>query len=721
MSFAPFPDHLISLKNDRVSTEDANRQQRTAVELLSRLERQPGVVLADEVGMGKTFVALAVAVAVVLSGRRRGPVVVMVPPSLKTKWPKDWTVFREKCMSPAAAASVRSGQAHSGVEFLRLLDDPPERQSHLIFLTHGALDRALSDGWIKLALIKRAFRGRSTLAEQRRNFGRFAGRLLNLRYIEDVAPDLLGDLIERPYENWLRTIHRVDSRLRQLVTDDPVPLHLQRVLDGMGSVELEELVEALRDLPLRESSGIDARLKDARSVVNDVTRRLWDIALRRVDFTSPLLILDEAHHLKNPATRLASLFADEEAARDSKFFDQAGLLGGKFERMLFLTATPFQLGHGELLRVLERFGGIAWQSDSAPAITRPEFASRLTELGDVLDNAQASALRLDHAWGRLAQANLVGPDGMSHTSDEWWSSLEPDQADVTVSQVIEQIEATRVAMARAETALAPWVLRHLKSETLPNAPAIPRRSVLPGAAIADLKSTLHGLPIDAKVLLPFMLAGRAQVLFASSTKGRALFAEGLASSFEAYLDTRHGEGTRDEDEPVLATETRQEVEWYLDHLDAALRRDTTSRAGHPKLRATAVRAVDLWRRGEKVLVFCHYRATGRALRQHITTLLEEEIVRLGQARLPGLDRADVLDRLEAVGKRFFDSDSPLRREVTEALEESRRSFRRGPFPRQGSHHRRRQALPSHTVVPCQVLRAQPRWQSQGVRRGVGRA
>jgi len=78
--------------------------------------------------------------------------------------------------------------------------------------------------------------------------------------------------------------------------------------------------------------------------------------------------------------------------------------------------------------------------------------------------------------------------------------------------------------------------------------------------------------------------------------------------------------------------------------------------------------VDLWRRGEKVLIFCHYRATGRALRQHVSTLLEEEIVRLGREKLPNLNRVDVLNRLEAIGKRFFDSDSPLRREVTEVLE-----------------------------------------------------
>ncbi len=62
----PFRARRISLRpkdSKRISREDADRQSATVKEILRRLERQPGLVLADEVGMGKTFVALAVAVA----------------------------------------------------------------------------------------------------------------------------------------------------------------------------------------------------------------------------------------------------------------------------------------------------------------------------------------------------------------------------------------------------------------------------------------------------------------------------------------------------------------------------------------------------------------------------------------------------------------------------------------------------------------------------------
>jgi len=45
---------------------DQIRQRREVEELLRRFERQPGVILADEVGMGKTFVALAVATSIAI-------------------------------------------------------------------------------------------------------------------------------------------------------------------------------------------------------------------------------------------------------------------------------------------------------------------------------------------------------------------------------------------------------------------------------------------------------------------------------------------------------------------------------------------------------------------------------------------------------------------------------------------------------------------------------
>ncbi|MFO1003040.1 MAG: C-terminal helicase domain-containing protein [Planctomycetaceae bacterium] len=75
--------------------------------------------------------------------------------------------------------------------------------------------------------------------------------------------------------------------------------------------------------------------------------------------------------------------------------------------------------------------------------------------------------------------------------------------------------------------------------------------------------------------------------------------------------------------------------------------------------ATVHRVVDLWKAGEKCVVFCHYIATGRALRAHISDAIRREIWSMGATKLQ-CPIEEVSNRLELIGRRFFDEDSPLR-------------------------------------------------------------
>lgn len=667
MTFAPFPERLIHLKNERISDRDAERQTQAAKAILQRLARQPGVVLADEVGMGKTFVALAVAASILVDRESSGPIVVLTPPSLREKWPKDWDVFRRYCLAPELADRFQKASAESGIEFLRLLDDPRHRRAHIIFLTHGALNRAIGDAYAKLAVLKRAFRGRSSLADQRRQFGRFAARILRMAAKERCAPGLLGELLERPYDQWLGVINRANPRCKE--KDDPVPAPLARALEEMDSAQFEAIVEALREIPLRESKHLEERLRHVRGLLSEAIKAVWQEALRRVRFRSPLLVLDEAHHVKNPETRLASLFFE--------FDDEArfvtGPLGEKFERMLFLTATPFQLGHGELIRVLQRFEGIDWKSRRAPTMTRDAFRSEIDALAAALDDAQAAALRLDRAWGRLGSEHVRIAAPSDDRVEAWWKQAASTEGEGVVAEVVRQVRYTREAMKTAEKLLAPWVLRHVRAPTLAEGSNVPRRKVCAGASILEEQPTDAGLEIPPQTLLPFLLAGRAQGLFAASRKGRALFADGLASSFEAYLETRSGKEHIEEDVDAGAAETSPELEWYLHHLDRALAENRNTRAAHPKILATTERAVQLWKAGEKVLVFCHYRATGRALRQYISARLSREIVALGAEKLPGRSPAEIERELHLLGDRFF-KDAKLRSQIHATLEAILRPF-----------------------------------------------
>ncbi len=663
-------DDINLLVPGRIDSQDAERQQRTAAEILRRLNEQPGVVLADEVGMGKTFVALSVAVSVALSDTRRRPVVIMVPASLREKWPKDFQVFRKRCLPPEVDKVLKAASADRPVEFLKLLDDPPKRRSHLIFVTHGTMSSALYDKWVMLALIGRAIRGRWHVEELRERLSWQLSSLLSMRSYRGVNEDLWYELLRTPSRDWLGVMQRYgvdpEGAGRPEDADDPVP---EAIIDALDSLDLESLWEAVQDLPARVSKNYDERIAHVRDKLRRALRdEVWPAVIRNMRLRLSLLVLDEAHHLKNAQTQLASLFHLPESRDDAVSVSQ-GALAGTFERMLFLTATPFQLGHAELCSVLDRFDGIAWTGNSAPQSGRAAFKEAREALRSSLDAAQMAAMRLDNFWGKLATDDLR--IGETHYADVelWWKDARGLAALTPHAQlVIDAYDTTAKRMQEANALLRPWVIRHLRMRTMTNGTgeAIARRQRLSGRAIVHEDSVAGGLSVQGEAVLPFLLAARATMC---APDRRPLFAEGLASSFETFLDTRKppkpGASVLDTDDimpeaPELAGRDN-ESEWYLGNLEELVQAGVRDRSlKHPKLDATVERTIALWESGEKVLIFCYYVVTGRILRERISRALSERLTTLAASRLQ-CTPAEAPEQLERLAKRFFDTDSPLRR------------------------------------------------------------
>ncbi|WP_028064629.1 C-terminal helicase domain-containing protein [Solirubrobacter soli] len=639
----------VHLEGGGIQPADAERQRRTAVEILRRFDELPGVVLADEVGMGKTFVALAVAVSVIEATGGHSPVVVMVPPSVRGKWPKEWRKLAARLDTDmeirAAEESVTSAS-----EFLKLLDDPPDRRKHLIFLTHGALHNALNDPLLKLAIVRQALLS-PRLKAQRQAFPRWAGRIIpGLRYSEATC----RALIETPVSRWRRVLRLIGAD----PGDDPVPTS---VLDALPRADLGTLREIIESqLPLRSSQSLEHRLKMMRSATTTEVTAIWKRCLAELDLDLPLLILDEAHHAKNPATRLAGLFANQEAREEVEAL--RGGLGGVFDRMLFLTATPFQLGHEELIEVLRRFIGVRWND-----LDRAAYEARLEELRRALDDMQAAALRLDRAWGRLT------PEDVSAARRSRWWADSGEHAPDSVRAVAATWSEVRERAGAAATALRPLVVRHVRPDRDARRELWCGRSIVSGNV-----SDSGGLGVDGAAVLPFLLAARAQAIVAASglrdhRAVRALFADGLASSFEAYRRTRlPATAGEDLDDAVagMHIELPASTQWYLDRIAQALPdEDRAALGSHPKVAATVHRALALWRAREKALIFCFYKATGRALRLHIARGIEAEIVRLGaeSLRIDARRDTDVLGELDTVRERLFRPGSPARRYVEREL------------------------------------------------------
>ncbi len=643
----------------RISEADARRQAITADAIMRRLADQPGVILADEVGMGKTFVAISVAVSVALSNRGGRPVVVMVPSTLKNKWPEDLGLFCERCLPSKIAERVKFGKAEKAVDFLKLLDDPKDRRCSIIFMTHGAMSRGLNDPWVMLALIQRSMHRRRNVGGLKRVLGRILGDLLQKKELTRKDSDIWNKLLATPPSNWLPLLEDITSE-----DDDPVP---EAIFKLLPELDTSAVFDALQDIPQRRTKYFGAKLVAARHALKEQLREVWQECLAKFRQRLPLLILDEAHHLKNSDTRLAKLFRSEDSLADADAISQ-GALAGVFERMLFLTATPFQLGHGELCSVLDRFQGIHWTGKSAPSEGFDSFSRARQSLRQSLDRAQEAALCLDHAWGRLANDDLRVNDHAYDSVEDWWiAARDGNGLSVAATEVIACFDRAKQSLREAECFLQPWVIRHLKSRELPGETDLPRRERRVGAAISlhsDMESERfpedRGLDVCGDALLPFLLACRAS---SARPDSRPVFAEGLSSSYEAFLHTRtmNGEKSTDEDDDTNGDpNANTETDWYLAKLDALIAPNDASNLQHPKVDATVARAVDIWKQGEKTVVFCHYVQTGRTLRRRISAAIHNEILRLRSNKLScSTDTAAA--ELSRIGKRFFDDDGPLRR------------------------------------------------------------
>ena len=669
--------------NQRVPIPDQSRQRQEVEEILRRLRKQPGVVLADEVGMGKTFVALAAAYGIATQSRR-GPVIVMVPANLIDKWAQDLATFCELYLRDRRAVfrdeaelcqlrdptSLRYGIARRSVELMRLIDDKPRERCHFIFLAQGAMGRQQSDKWVRLALIREALRrhGRGKaqrLIQVKRHIHRFMAELLwaiGEQQASDWGEELWESLLRTEPAAWKDLYNETLRNENRSLTDDPVP---EAVVKALPWVDVRLLAETLEQMPIRArggSSRVSERIAAARTVLKEVVQDLWKQVLRHAKWRSPLLVMDEAHHLKNPSTSLARQLQSPESEDDLRMGD--GALARKFDRMLFLTATPFQLGHQELVRVMRRFGDVKWDAEALG--NRQDFDVHLADLEHSLTESQRTAISLQRCWSRLLPEE--GP--RNGDPDAWWQSLQegkPDELSPRQRALVDGYEQARRWRAEAEKQLRPWLIRHNKGEQWPGTEVV-RRCRLEGAAIAGDGHAAQGLEVPPGQLLPFFLAARSVI-----SPGKDLLGDALCSSYEAFRFTRDNKAAHrddDEDDVPVQVDLAQSA-WYLAEFDIALKQCTGNI--HPKIAATVRKVVDLWETGEKVLVFAFYRQTCRALRLHISQEIERRIGTLARRRFAGAGRPVTDDELEgvlsSVQKRYFDDPrSPARGALDRALQ-----------------------------------------------------
>lgn len=669
------PDSLDLHVEGHLSPADAIRQKVSAQAILDRFVEQPGVILGDEVGMGKTFVALAVASAYVVQDASR-QVVIMVPAGVVGKWKRDSETFRTSCLrSENERQHFRVRTADTGVEFLKLLDDPASIRATVIVLAHGALNRKLADKWVKLAVLQAAIKGRHGADALRQRLARFAPMVLRQAKSADEHYSLFLALLETLPADWKRLLVKA-GELKE-ADDDPVP---QGFLDALNQMDLSHVFDrVVAVLPERKSANLKDRIRQARDELDradgGVLPGIWRAALKRMQLSLPLLVLDEAHRVRNAGTQLAALLATSREDLEAV----GGQLSERFDRMLFLTATPFQLGHAELRNILLRFDAINWNSTRAPQMQRAAFKDSIEALHQQLDAMQLATERLERAWKYL---NGTDTDEATRVfGEQWWATAssghDPDCTTISndrLRSVMLSFMHARNAIRAAEQKLKPWVLRNARSQFLPVPnDSIPRRVRLEGAAVlsdcegfeeSGSDAAGGGLRVSARNALPFLLAARITTL----PECRKVFAEGIASSYEALLETHREEVSVPAADESHTSDASRRADWYESRLrTAAQAMGAQGRDIHPKVKATVDLAMSLWRRGEKVVVFCHYRRTGSALHRYLSEAMLKEIDDRACEQL-GCPSADVSTELRKIAD-SFDRDRPAAREVAAILDQ----------------------------------------------------
>lgn len=391
---------------DNVPLADVSRQEDTVLEALDILDAEPGVVLADEVGMGKTYEALGIIAAFRQQDPKSRIIVITPGPDLNTKWKSEFERFSD----PKTTLFDFQKEVYAAED---LSDFVQNARDHRILLAPITLFQGARGGYDQSFLLSLYFWWRE--AQGARLHGHTVNAVLN-RFRE-------GRLSRVDVENELFLGH---------IPFDKVRPHLDEAFRKGRRAD--------------EHSGLDDLFggEGYRAFENeDRVRRALDLARFRLvrallpDFS--LLVVDEAHKLKN-AQSLRS------QAVDTVFWR-------KYAKTLFLTATPFQLSVEELHQVFVTFSN----ARGAPADVMDRAQRFFTDIREY----QEAYTRLQKSWSSLDAVSAREFEAYYSRSPELDAPIE-DLALRTVAQHVRDVRNLKTS--KIEPGFRRWMIRSLKQE-----------------------------------------------------------------------------------------------------------------------------------------------------------------------------------------------------------------------------------------------------------------
>ncbi|NQV23505.1 MAG: hypothetical protein HQ518_03965 [Rhodopirellula sp.] len=570
---------------------DRSRQEATTNAILKRfVARNPGnrrelMILADEVGLGKTYVALAVAVSL-LDAIRKGespdglpankPVVLVLTPSndaLFNKWMREAEGFKADCARTGNALDwleIRSpieNSSKSGnlADLARAVQDASRSRPMLLIAKHGVLGAALNDReWWRRRALAIVFEACKVRPEDRKWWCK---QILGTS-AKSKVPELLD--LRKSYSLWVEATS-VSTNLYQA---------FQRAIQNdRARSRIDRLV----------SEWNAKRLPDA---LDDLTR----LAIAGGLPSLPLVVIDEVHNLKN------------EHVQSRKHLET--LLTGHVCRMLGLSATPFQLRQDELLSILKLRHILSLSRDRHEA---------LDVSVDKLSGAMKSSRDAGDIFRRRWRA--LRPRDQATIGESWQAVVSADSSEQKA--LARQVRPPRIAHA-LETALDleqlntelqkhlhPFVIRHQHTR------GYREHFVGKHADIGHEHGTPHfswapGLEVRGQDELAQYLMMRA-VALAKNEKGLPGLGAELTGSYRHLVETAAvWKRLAQASNPLL-----QDYRAVLDHMIGRRSEDHDPDREHRKVQATARRALAFFKRGQKTLIFCVFTKTAETIRDQV--------------------------------------------------------------------------------------------------------
>jgi hypothetical protein len=620
------PNFNLGLDVSRIKDpNDGLRQEATVDELLSRFfgkQRQNLQVLADEVGMGKTFVALGVAWSILEHLKRSVTlpdlaqcyqrILVLTPAneSLFNKWVREVAEFRRRCF-PSGFDSNLCFEAAS----VNRLDDlaaelrKPGRQPQVIV---ARLSNKLGAYELKrrmlLGVLFRKWGSAFSHAQRER-------LLRGAPFDWPRSPDELTELTEQ------------ESALLAFSEEE-----LRSILENFDSEERQE-EEALL-ARCREVS--EPFFRDRAAAFAEIKTRLINIykiaSARSIRRNFPLVIVDEAHHWKNGPRGGANSYWDFER-----------YIAPHTRRLLLLTATPFQLRPDEMLEILKAGAATRPAATIEKSRERTEqHTSFCTErLKPALKEAEARSHAFGCAWGRIPARFTTAVIG------ELWESKSLVAARRKLADTLQSdAESARIcttAIAEFDPDVRPFLREALQlfaanrrlswmlgTVLIRHRRRNDHRLFRVGAECGDEaegvrsrsdRHLLHaapGIEIRGEGELPQYLLMRC-VSEMKGGRGRASLGSDLTGCYSTLLGSAEGRAIKEKlgDSP--------EGKLYLQMLLRMVGEKEDRK--HPKVDNVVTRVEQLWEAGEKVLIFCFRVNTAERLHHLISERISTKLKR----------------------------------------------------------------------------------------------